>query len=90
MESSAGYPDSPMDQDEAAFPCKGCGEVCQKKMDGPQTELEPCLPLIHAPPKREMVHWLIVFVQILEEGKAFELGKSLSTDYGRIVARPIF
>lgn len=27
MEASTGFPDSPMEQDEAAFPCKGCGEV---------------------------------------------------------------
>ena len=27
MESPAGYPDSPMEQDDASYPCKGCGEV---------------------------------------------------------------
>lgn len=27
MESSAGYPDYPVEQDDAPFPCKGCGEV---------------------------------------------------------------
>lgn len=27
MESSAGYPDSPMDQDDVPYLCKGCGEV---------------------------------------------------------------
>ena len=27
MESPTGYPDSPMEQDDAAYPCKGCGEV---------------------------------------------------------------
>lgn len=26
---SAGYPESPMEQDDAAYPCKGCGEVRQ-------------------------------------------------------------
>jgi len=38
MEHMQAYPESPLDPDEAAYPCKGCGEV-------------------------------------LEEGKAFELGK---------------
>ena len=27
MDSPAGYPESPMEQDDAAYPCKGCGEV---------------------------------------------------------------
>ena len=27
MDSSAGFSDSTVEQDEAAFPCKGCGEV---------------------------------------------------------------
>lgn len=27
MENSAAYPDSPMEQDDAPIPCKGCGEV---------------------------------------------------------------
>ena len=27
MESPAAYEDSPMEQDEVAYPCKGCGEV---------------------------------------------------------------
>lgn len=27
MESPAGIPESPLDQDDAAYPCKGCGEV---------------------------------------------------------------
>lgn len=27
MDTSAGFPDSTVEQEEAAFPCKGCGEV---------------------------------------------------------------
>lgn len=27
MESPTATPDSPLDPDEAAYPCKGCGEV---------------------------------------------------------------
>ena len=27
MDSPAAYPESPMEQDDAAYPCKGCGEV---------------------------------------------------------------
>ncbi len=27
MELQAGYPDSPMEVEDATFPCKGCGEV---------------------------------------------------------------
>ncbi|KAL9030612.1 MAG: hypothetical protein Q9196_001293 [Gyalolechia fulgens] len=27
MDSSAGYPDSPIEQDDATYPCKGCGEI---------------------------------------------------------------
>ena len=28
MDSSSAFPDSPMEPEEAAYPCKGCGEVC--------------------------------------------------------------
>src|SRR5947209_11259370 len=28
MDSPVAYPDSPLDQDDIAYPCKGCGEVC--------------------------------------------------------------
>lgn len=28
MDPSSGYPESPMDQDELVYPCKGCGRVC--------------------------------------------------------------
>lgn len=31
MESPAGYPESPMDQDDIPYPCKGCGEVSDAK-----------------------------------------------------------
>ncbi|KAI4286057.1 MAG: hypothetical protein L6R38_000174 [Xanthoria sp. 2 TBL-2021] len=27
MDSPTGYPESPMEQDDAAYPCKGCGEI---------------------------------------------------------------
>ncbi len=27
MDSSTGLPESPMEQDDPAYPCKGCGEV---------------------------------------------------------------
>ncbi|MCJ1467375.1 Rho-type gtpase-activating protein [Pseudocyphellaria aurata] len=30
MEASTGFPDSPMEPDEAAFPCKGCGEILEE------------------------------------------------------------
>lgn len=34
MESPGTYPDSPMDVDEAVYPCKGCGEVrCPRRGD---------------------------------------------------------
>jgi|SRR5271154_7093812 len=60
MESPTAYPVSPMDGDEVAFPCKGCGEVCFTHFSFlcvDQTELTRG--------------------QILEEGKAFELGNRL-------------
>ena len=28
------YPDSPLESDEAAYPCKGCGEVCLSDLTG--------------------------------------------------------
>lgn len=28
MESPGMFPESPMEQDDVPFPCKGCGEVC--------------------------------------------------------------
>ena len=43
MESSNTYPDSPLDQDEAAFPCKGCGEV--KHTPTPYASLLLVMPL---------------------------------------------
>lgn len=30
MDSSSGFPESPMEQDEAAYPCKGCGEILEE------------------------------------------------------------
>lgn len=51
MESPAGYPgfpDSPMEQDEAAYPCKGCGEVLHQ----PSPRYQP-LPHRGAAPKTD-------------------------------------
>ncbi len=32
MESPTSYPpESPMEQEDIPFPCKGCGEVCMKR-----------------------------------------------------------
>ena len=28
------YPDSPLESEEAAYPCKGCGEVCLPDLSG--------------------------------------------------------
>ncbi|KAG8526486.1 uncharacterized protein KY384_008686 [Bacidia gigantensis] len=30
MESAAGYPESPMEADDAVYPCKGCGEILEE------------------------------------------------------------
>ena len=30
---SASFPESPMEQDDIAYPCKGCGEVCHTPLD---------------------------------------------------------
>ncbi|KAK2764282.1 Rho-type gtpase-activating protein [Arachnomyces sp. PD_36] len=30
MDTQAGYPESPLDQDEIPFPCKGCGEMLEE------------------------------------------------------------
>lgn len=48
------YPESPLDLEEAAYPCKGCGEVRDAARD---------------------IRAVTDFHQILEEGKAFELGE---------------
>lgn len=31
MESPTYLPESPMEQEDIPFPCKGCGEVCMKR-----------------------------------------------------------
>lgn len=73
MDSPAAYPESPMEQDDAAYPCKGCGEV---RLSQPAITSKPNSDRLtdHARPNP----------QILEEGKAFELGR----DYCLIVDRP--
>lgn len=55
MESPGAYPESPLDQDDVVYPCKGCGEVAGQ-----------------VPPPR--LRHKLTPTQILEEGKAFELG----------------
>lgn len=54
-EVNIGYPDSPMEPEDDAYPCKGCGEVSGSW---------PAFCLHNA-------EWI---AQVLEEGKAFELG----------------
>ena len=76
MEPSAGYPDSPMDADDAVYPCKGCGEVCPNQV---LSQLQLC----HAPDSERAL--LTSMEQILEEGKAFELGRV--HDHGRHASR---
>ena len=68
MESSAGLPESPMEADDIAYPCKGCGEVCHT----PPFCLSPDLAM--PPPDSSSNTNGVNFLQILEEGKAFELG----------------
>ncbi|PQE23225.1 hypothetical protein CJF31_00006957 [Rutstroemia sp. NJR-2017a BVV2] len=52
------YLDSPMEGDDVAYPCKGCGDVSVPALK------QVCLNLPLT---------IILFAQILEEGKAFEL-----------------
>jgi hypothetical protein len=54
------YLDSPMEGDDVAYPCKGCGDVSVPALK------QVCLNLPLT---------IILFAQILEEGKAFELGE---------------
>ena len=68
MESLAGYPESPLEPDDAVYPCKGCGEV----RDGPLI-VSRAAPLLLAPNADNCNE------QILEEGKAFELGMFLQS-----------
>ena len=75
MDSSSGFPESPMEQDEAAYPCKGCGEVCFRP---------PCCLSAKPPP---VLGWGANdgnHTQILEEGKAFELGMSYYYNDGHL------
>ncbi|KAF2750093.1 RhoGAP-domain-containing protein [Sporormia fimetaria CBS 119925] len=56
MDSPGAYPESPLDQDDVVYPCKGCGEVrYSAHTNYPGSCADVCL------------------IQILEEGKAFEL-----------------
>ena len=64
--SAVGFPDSPLDPDDVAYPCKGCGNVCF----GPLSWSSRCT--VRAS-KTDAA------LQILEEGKAFELGKSTAS-----------
>jgi len=43
MDSPAAYPESPMEQDDAAYPCKGCGEV---RLPQPANASKPGLTVI--------------------------------------------
>jgi hypothetical protein len=60
VEAPGAFADFPMDQDDMVYPCKGCGEVRRDPR---------CVLLVDAVRKANSK-------QILEEGKAFELGKS--------------
>lgn len=33
VESPGVYPESPNDQEDVVYPCKGCGEVCHGRKD---------------------------------------------------------
>jgi len=55
VEQSGAYPESPNEEGDAIYPCKGCGEV--------RMSIPAILKLR-----------LTLLSQILEEGKAFELG----------------
>lgn len=69
MDTSTVYSDSPMEQDDAPIPCKGCGEVRAPPLSYPSYSL---LAELSTPNAND-----IYAVQILEEGKAFELGTCL-------------
>lgn len=55
------YMESPMEGDDTAYPCKGCGDVSA--------------PVPSTRGVFESATKVNFFAQILEEGKAFELGK---------------
>lgn len=59
MDSPGDFAESPLDQEDVVYPCKGCGEV------GKAQEIVLYTHEQTAPNE----------LQILEEGKAFELGK---------------
>jgi Rho-type GTPase-activating protein 1/2 len=42
MESPLAYPESPLDLDEASYPCKGCGEVRRRRRQFRQTTVNFC------------------------------------------------
>lgn len=60
MESPGVYPESPNDQEDVVYPCKGCGEVLYTTNGDEHMTADSLVP------------------QILEEGKAFELGGSIA------------
>lgn len=83
MESSAGFPESPMEADDIAYPCKGCGKVCNT----PPLCLSADLAM---PPPDSSSHTNDVdHQQIFEEGKAFELGMFYNSG-GNHLSRPIY
>lgn len=48
MDSPAAYPESPMEQDDAAYPCKGCGEVrLSQPANGSKPGLTVILTMLH-------------------------------------------
>ena len=70
MDSSVGYPESSMEHDDAPIPCKGCGEV--RTAPASLAIVGYAFSCVSGPNAD-----VYVCVQILEEGKAFELGTYL-------------
>ena len=62
MEAVSSFPDSPMDENDVVYPCKGCGEVFATMGSA---------SLVAAAIANTLMS------QILEEGKAFELGMQM-------------
>lgn len=80
MDTSTGFPESPMEQDEAVYPCKGCGEV--------RCPTPPCCFAAMPPPDLGRDLLTTCLYQILEEGKAFELG--MFPEHDGDIARSIY